>query len=43
VADKGKEVFRVVINGSRRRCGTPDYPAPAELQNLLARIKLDLR
>jgi hypothetical protein len=34
---------RVVINGSRRRCGTPDYPGPAEIQNLLARIKLDLR
>ena len=34
---------RVVINGSRRRCGTPDYPAPTEIQNLLARIKLDLR
>jgi hypothetical protein len=34
---------RVVINGSRWRCGTPDYPAPTEIQNLLARIKLDLR
>jgi hypothetical protein len=34
---------RVVINGARRRCGTPDYPGPAELRDLLARIKLDLR
>ena len=34
---------RVVIDGSRRRCGTPDYPAPDDIKNLLARIKVDLR
>jgi hypothetical protein len=34
---------RVVIEGARHRCGTPDFPAPPELRGLLAHTKLDLR